>query len=393
MDRSMKLSCLDELKALKAMFFYKKAIYHLAALEFAEAAVAYEASQQIYKAAGRRSLGPSMAMKAAQCYIISDKPGSKENIERMVAEVTTYKEMDKSNWGSPDRQSFREHSEYEDLFGGNNGDDSVLQKQKASWSLLKIAAGMTIVQRCTIWMSPEEALTFAKMIDEMGFESNPDDALLAHASIALMHSHQHSIGLGIARCKKALKLSSQVGEPTRKFGTIQMLHNLAGHFYVLKGKIQLAQDSLASAELNVTKDVVLHHYLSFKNSQLRSKIKTTIEEEFEKLYVPAGKVAVITIESQDSSRFNVGWDWFLQDRDIDFNVRFKPKGGKYQRDIVKKTRQTAESRHVEGSFASEGGEGGDILELTFSNKYSFLRGKTIIYKLDFPTNAKKNISL
>eukprot|EP00957_Ditylum_brightwellii_P005103 387946-Ditylum_brightwellii.AAC.1 len=140
-----------------------------------------------------------MAMKAAQCYIISDKPGSKENIERMIAEVTTYKEMDKSNWGSPDRQSFREHSEYEDLFGGNNGDDSVLQKQKASWSLLKIAAGMTIVQRCTIWMSPEEALTFAKMIDEMGYESNPDDALLAHASIALMHSHQHSIGLGIAR--------------------------------------------------------------------------------------------------------------------------------------------------------------------------------------------------
>ena len=61
------LPALLELKAIGAVLQYKKALYHLAALEFDAAAASFALSQKIYKAAGRRSLGPAMACHAAQC--------------------------------------------------------------------------------------------------------------------------------------------------------------------------------------------------------------------------------------------------------------------------------------------------------------------------------------
>eukprot|EP00565_Helicotheca_tamesis_P005358 CAMPEP_0185735250 /NCGR_PEP_ID=MMETSP1171-20130828/24688_1 /TAXON_ID=374046 /ORGANISM="Helicotheca tamensis, Strain CCMP826" /LENGTH=693 /DNA_ID=CAMNT_0028405473 /DNA_START=3 /DNA_END=2084 /DNA_ORIENTATION=+ len=399
LERSMKLKCLEELRALKAMLYYKKAIYNLAALEFEEAAKAYEASQQIYKAAGRRSLGPSMAMKAAQCYFIAGGSSSKESVERMLEEVATYEAMEKSNWPSSDRQSFREYKEYEELFGMNaaaNKDESddLLQKKKASWCLLKVSIGMVIMMRCTLWMSPDQASQFEKMLDEGGYESNPDDEALKNMCLAKMHSHQNAIEPGLSRCEAGLSLSSQVGESSHKFGTVAMLHYLVGHFNHLKGKIRLAEASLSNiTEQHVTKDVVLHHYLSFKTSQLKGRIKRTIEEEYEDLNVSAGKKAVIYIEMQDSSDITVEWDWFLADRDIDFDVRFKPKSGNYESEVVPVVRKSYENGHVEGSFRLEGGKAGDVLQLTFSNAYSYLRGKVVTYKVKFPTTATKRVEL
>ena len=67
---------------------YKMGAYHLAALRFGEAASAFAASQGVYKAGGRRTNGPSMAMMAVQGYlIVSDAAGA----ERMLAEISAYR--------------------------------------------------------------------------------------------------------------------------------------------------------------------------------------------------------------------------------------------------------------------------------------------------------------
>jgi hypothetical protein len=70
LERLLGLGCLDELKAIHAVLQYKRALYHLARLEFAAAASAFATSQAIYKASGRRSLGPAMALYSAHCHAI-----------------------------------------------------------------------------------------------------------------------------------------------------------------------------------------------------------------------------------------------------------------------------------------------------------------------------------
>mmetsp|Transcript_10802 Transcript_10802/g.16587 ORF Transcript_10802/g.16587 Transcript_10802/m.16587 type:complete len:692 (+) Transcript_10802:183-2258(+) len=387
-ERSMKLKCLDELKALKAMLLYKKAIYRLAALEFREAAVAFEVSQQIYKAAGRRSLGPSMAMGAAKCYIISGVGvgDSMQDAKRMMEEVATYKEMDKSNWVGSDRRAFQEYEEYASRFGGdsNNGNE------KASWCLLRLATAMTIVMRCTLWMSADQASNFEETLCKSYDENNLDDVALASMCIALMCSHQNLTQKGLDYCEKGLSLSSQLSEMSDKFGTIPMLHYLVAHFHVENEDIHLAKNALSIAEELTKKEMVLHHYLSFKTSQLKRRIKDIIEGTYEVLNIPAGKKAVLKIELDsipESISKPIYWDWFLQDRDIDFDASFCPKNS-YGSEIAPTSRRSAEDGPVQGTFdVPSDCKNGGVLQLTFSNSYSYLRGKVVTYKLKLPPKA------
>lgn len=390
-ERSIELKCLDELRALKAMLLYKKAIYRLAALDFKEAALSFEASQQIYKAAGRRSLGPSMAMGAAKCYLIAEGGGdeAEQAAKRMIQEVATYKEMDKSNWVGTDRRAFQEYEEYVSRFGCDSSDKS----GQTPWCLLRLASGMTIVMRCTLWMSPDQASNFEKLLMENNNENNPDDAALTSMCIALMCSHQDLTEAGLDHCKTGLSLSSEQGEKSVKFGTIPMLHYLVAHLTLANGDLHIAEKDLSTAEQLTTKDMVLHHYLSFKTSQLRRRMKDIIEETYEVLTIPAGKKAVLTIELQHNSASTttmpISWDWFLQDRDIDFDASFLPKNS-FGREIVPTTRHYVDNGHVEGRFdlsAEDKDGGGGILQLTFSNSYSYIRGKVVTYKLNFPPTA------
>mmetsp|Transcript_8253 Transcript_8253/g.11986 ORF Transcript_8253/g.11986 Transcript_8253/m.11986 type:complete len:698 (+) Transcript_8253:143-2236(+) len=387
-ERSIELKCLDELKALKAMLLYKKAIYRLAGLDFKEAALSFEASQQIYKAAGRRSLGPSMAMGAAKCYLIAEGGGDEavKSAKRMMQEVATYKEMDKSNWVGTDRSAFQQYEEYVSRFGCDSSDKS----GQTPWCLLKLASGMTIVMRCTLWMSPDQASNFEKLLVENGNENNPDDVALTSMCIALMCSHQDLTEAGLAHCKTGLSLSSEQGEKSEKFGTIPMLHYLVAHLTLTNGDLHIAEKELSTAEQLTTKDMVIHHYLSFKTSQLRRRIKEVIEETYEVLTIPAGKKAFLIIELQHNSTSTtvpIGWDWFLQDRDIDFDASFLPKNS-YGREIAPKTRHYVNNGPVEGTFdlSAEDKDGG-ILQLTFSNSYSYIRGKVVTYKLSLPPKA------
>lgn len=85
----------------------------------------------------------------------------------------------------------------------------------------------------------------------------------------------------------------------------------------------------------------------------------------------------------------MSWDWYLEERDIDFGARFVPSvKSRPPIEVVLNTRHDAGSP-VLGSFCLPAGCEGGTLELTFSNVYSYLRGKVVTYKLKLPSNASK----
>lgn len=401
LEHAMALPCLDELRALKAVFSYKKAIYHLAALEWIEAARAFELAQAIYKASGRRSLGPSMAMYAAQCFCIDGGDGCEEAVARMMGEVATYKELDKSNWPRPDNMMFQLHGEYADGSVDN----------LPGWSLLHIATTMAITMRCTLWMNSDVAGRFVALLDGAGYDKDPDDAARAVVCIAQLHTHQGSIDTGLARCTKGLDLAPLLGESSRKFGTLPMLHYLAAHLHCAAGALHRAEVCLGSSVGTTDGDMDLQHYLSFKTSQLGRIVKKRLEDTYVRLALPAGKKAMLTIDlssrptaatgddandDEDTNTFSVRWDWSLEGRDVDFYARFLPRAttpvveGEQEQlplDIVPKTRHSAGNGPVEGAFCLPDGCEGGVLELLFSNQHSYLRGKVVTYKLVLPPNT------
>jgi len=401
LDHLMALPVLEELRALKAMLMYKKAIYHLAALQWDEAGEAFETSQAIYKAAGRRSLGPAMAVSAAHCYCIARKGGAEDDVKRMMDEVAVYKEMDKSNWVRSDRQAFKIYDEYVDRTTDGKEDPDDLR----SWSLLHLATGMALVMRCTLWMSPHKATQFVALLDGAGYESIPDEMARAAVCVAQVHAHQGNVDAGLARCTTGLDLVPALGRASMEFGTVPMLHYLAGHLHCVAGSAHEAEACLRRSVDATTTDMVLHNYLSFKTSQLRRRVRDLIEEAYVRVDVPAGRKVRLSIglsrhssegsgsggaDDAEDEPIGVSWDWCLDERDIDFGARFVPsvKSSRPPIEVVSNGRHDAGSP-VRGSFCLPAGCEGGTLELTFSNVYSYLRGKVVTYKLVLPPNVSE----
>ena len=98
------LPCVSELKALNAVVAYKRAVYHLASLDWHKAGIAFAASLEVYRAAGRRSLSPAMAVFSALCRLVS---GEEEEARAMMEVVDGYRALEKKNWQRQDRLAFR----------------------------------------------------------------------------------------------------------------------------------------------------------------------------------------------------------------------------------------------------------------------------------------------
>mmetsp|Transcript_30229 Transcript_30229/g.55693 ORF Transcript_30229/g.55693 Transcript_30229/m.55693 type:complete len:271 (-) Transcript_30229:326-1138(-) len=261
--------------------------------------------------------------------------------------------------------------------------------------------------RCTLWMDSDTANEFIAMLDRSGYDENPDDAALAAVCISQTYTHQGSIDAGLARCSRVLQdLPSLLGESSQKFGTLPMLYYLQAHLQCAGGMLLRAEASNQMSVGTTGSDMDLSQYLSFKTSQLRRIVKKRTEETYVRLALPAGKMAVISIDISGKHDLSVGdanttastlhWDWKLEARDVDFHVSFLPNSQTQVRgeeiEVVPKTRHTAAIGPVDGVFrvpdnCGDSSNGGGLLELCFSNKHSYLRGKVVTYKLSLPPNA------
>ena len=260
--RTQELPCLGELRALAAVLLYKRALYHLATLSFADAARGFAQSQAVYKAAGRRSLAPAMAMNAAHCHIIS---GDLEAAAAMMEEVAAYRALNKTNWVPQDRVAFRVLGEFEARHAAGEGGNEAAMK---AWSLLHQGTAMCIFQRCTLWMDDAAANAFAAMLDGAQYTS-ADDRAKAAMVIAQMHAQRGELVEGLAVCAAGLALGSELGEASSSFGTMPMLHYLHAHLLVSKGELHKAEVALQACHAATARGMVLAHFLSFKTARLR----------------------------------------------------------------------------------------------------------------------------
>jgi len=153
--------------------------------------------------------------------------------------------------------------------------------------------------------------------------------------------------------------------------------------------------------------MVLHHFLTFKMGRLRRVLGLQLSEAYERLTLSAGRKAVLAIAiaappprnpppaglaadagaadavpCEDGS-LSVEWDWAVEGLDIDFSARFVPSGG-VAVEVVPVTRHSSSAGPVEGQFMAPPGCERGVLEITFSNYYSYLRSKTVSYRLTLP---------
>ncbi|KAL7539562.1 hypothetical protein ACHAWF_008519 [Thalassiosira exigua] len=316
-------------------------------------------------------------------------------------EVAAYKAMDKSNWVGGDRQAFRAHSKYVERIEEDPNDDL------RPWSLLHLATAMALIMRCTLWMSPAEGDRLVALLDDAGYDA--DDAARAAVCVAQLHAHRGTIREGLDRCRAGLDLAPVLGEASRKFGTVPTLRYLAAHLHCAAGSAHRAEANLRRSAKETTSDMTLHHYLAFKTSQLQRRVEELLEASYSRVDIPARSKALLSVDlSRRPSDANgdggsgdgndsaaeeqavvVGWDWYVEGRDVDFSARFVPSS-KYAAApiwVVRKARHNSDGP-VEGEFRLPAGCGAGTLELAFSNEYSYLRGKVVTYKLTLPPNAR-----
>ena len=85
----------------------------------------------------------------------------------------------------------------------------------------------------------------------------------------------------------------------------------------------------------------------------------------------------------EDGTLSVEWDWAVEGLDVDFGARFVPSGG-VAVEVVPVTRHFSSVGPVEGQFVVPPGCKRGVLEITFSNYYSYLRSKTVSYRLTLP---------
>ena len=97
------------LHALAWVFAWKQALYHLTAMEWAEAGAQFRASLAVYEKVGRRSMVPYVAMQAATCFLTAADAAAADTAGVLQAQaaamlglVARYHAADKGNWGRQD---------------------------------------------------------------------------------------------------------------------------------------------------------------------------------------------------------------------------------------------------------------------------------------------------
>ena len=286
-----------------------------------------------------------------------------------------------------DRNAFKKHADYE-----ARREAGVAIKATRGWHLLHLSTAMAIFMRATLWMSEDHSARLADLLDGAGYTSW-DDKARAAICVAQMYAQRGTLDAGFEWCAKGLEMEPRLGEETHEFGTIPMLHYLTAHIHAAKGELRAAEVSLQASVAATSREMKLHHFLSFKCGRLRRMLGLQFEQAYTRLDIPAGKKATIAIllaRPQGGPPFSphvVEWDWGLEAYDLDFGVRFVPTGGGAPLEAVPTTRHDGATGPVVGRFELPPGCERGVLELCFSNYYSYLRSKAVTYRLVLPPHT------
>ena len=368
------LPCVHELRALNAVVAYKRAVYHLAALQWLEAGAAFEESLNVYRAAGRRSMGPAMAVGALLALLLG---GDAAKAEEMASVVDEYQALAKSNWARQDRGAFRLLAMYR----------AQPEAERTTWALLELSQIMTIAMRCTWWQSDEQCAKFVALLEDAALRT-PDTRAQRCMILAQVYTHRSKPAEGLAKCAAGLALKDDLGEASREWGMVPMLHTLAAQQHAKLGDPHKAEMALQAAASSAgTSKYLMQHHVTFKTTRLRRSLGLMVQEAYHRLTIGAGCRAIVTARLPGNAGVAAAWDWAPDARDLDFSVTFKADSAQNALIVTPMARHDAASGPVEGRFEMPGGCEGGTLTLEFSNYFSYLRSKSLSYRLTLPDGA------
>ena len=361
---------LIELKALRWVQAYKSGLLCLTAFDYSGAAEEFKKSFQVYREVGRRSMVPFMAIYAALCYYTA---GEMESGDEMLAVVEEYKAMKKKNWGRQDQFAFRTLASYQEDEGGKS----------PSRSFLLLCASMCFRMRLTMWLNADGLNTLLEKIKECGRvvadENDDDDEVSSAALVAMLSLLRSDIYIAgkryddaIAACEEAIAVEADALKhpKTKTEGVVPLI------VYQKAYALYLQKDVLGSKHV-LTKmssygSHELQKALKFKCTQLKRSIGVEITAGYEKLSVGARKDEKVAFQVTNEMCKTVQWEFSVEAHSIGYCVEFNGE-------VV------AASERVEASTGVVTGEHNVSCDgefsITFINSFSWMRGKTVRYRV------------
>lgn len=362
---SQMMSKTGDLPALTLAVNYKKGVYSLADMRWAEAADSFRAALQVHVDVERRSMVPCMAMYAGLAHSLA---GDEEKAQEMFKTVEEYRAKPKKSWGRQDEWAF-----------------NVLKASKEVdhwWRDLDLFEVMAIRVRCVSFMKKPQSdklMSLVKAQRKELKEKGDNDALARSAFVEaeMLRNSEEQPGLDdavIEIAEQGLSLDQELSEVGLKYGAIPFLHFLVANANANKNELSKAKSSLASVDA-CGKDYWLYPLVVFKASQLKKRIGAEFEQCYQSITVGTKQVFSANVEKD----LVITWDFSVDTYNIDFSVSFLVEGEKNFKEVVAPTRHESQSGPLVGSFECPSS---GVLKITFDNSFSMFRSKTVHYRIE-----------
>ena len=260
-----------------------------------------------------------------------------------------------------------------------------------AWALLEISHMMTIVMRCSWWMSDEQVEGFIQTVNAVTL-TTPDERAQRAMVLAQVHTHRGRWQLGLDACAVGLSEESELTPREHRFGsaTDVMRRSRMPSPGAAARKGWRARQGVKEASLNaITKHssnnskYIMAQHVAFKTARLKRSLGLMIKDAYESISIAAGYRASITVQLTNAGQ-EAEWDWALEGYDVDFSATFTDVLKTKKVTVVAEARHSAKDGPVEGRFVvpyGNGTLGGGTLRLEWSNYFSYLRSKSVNYRL------------
>jgi len=355
-------SLAEEYKALNMVMRVRRASYAQANLDWESAAQSFHEALEVYRAQGRRSLIPAMAMNAALCHKMA---GNSEHEEEMLGLVLEYKaRADKKDWSAPDLWAF----------------DLVTHARKERWEPeLELIQLMTLKHRSTLFMSIPKVKELLAMLQQHTQQCGPSDEEKRCRCLFLQAELLRQLGSfdeALQVCEEGFALQPFLGELGNKGGWVQYLCFVRAASCFYRGDMGEAKEALRKLG-TCPRNHDLYKSVSFKAAELGRRLGLEMKEAYTEVVVAGRSMANFEVRVPDGTDF-LNWDFVLADYSINFVVAFQSDNGGDKVEVQRLEKHEANDGPAGGSFKPPGS---GTLFVVFDNSFSLLRGKTVLFRI------------
>ncbi|CAK0792271.1 unnamed protein product [Prorocentrum cordatum] len=371
----------QELPAFLFVVHLRRAVTLAACFDWGAAGGAYAAAVEVHRAKGRRALCPALALNSHLCYVAA---GDQEKAAGMLELCLSY-EKEKKKWSPIDKNSLasaRLACGASPAPGTPKADaqeppaeDSAAGAEQLPWRpRLLLYLKMCVVHRVVDFMSPEQAEAFlGKVRCETDACEDADSRCVGLwiQAEAMRQSERWEEALALAQA--CLQLRPELGAAGRKSGALQFTKLIEGYARFAQGRPAEAREALSQLQ-QLGGDHGFPKQVEFKATHLRRLVGAEFENSYMEVSVAARSKARLVVEVPDGTAA-VEWDWLLKDFTIGFVATAR---GAEAKELQRVEKYAAEDGPCTGSWE---GTGPAVLELTFDNSFSVMRGKKVSVRL------------